>query len=101
METFTREELSIIGLSLKNNETFPSLNSLIREIVCGVGFNTIELQNIDTDTLADSLETKLNQLKEENPAMFQRFYLAMQKLWESKENITNYELKLKEVGLLS
>lgn len=100
METFTREELSIIGLTLKNNETFPSLNSLIREIVCGVGFNTIELQNIDTDTLADSLETKLNQLKE-NPAMFQRFYLAMQKLWESKENITNYELKLKEVGLLS
>ncbi len=95
MEKFSEKELLAIALTLKDKKMFPSQELFSLEVKYGIAFNQLD-EKYQVDEV--ELEQRISQIKESEPAEFERLYLAMEKFWSVE--VVNLQERLRELGLV-
>ncbi|MDF5728133.1 MAG: hypothetical protein PUP92_08850 [Rhizonema sp. PD38] len=94
MEKFSEKELLAIALTLKDKQVFPSQELFSLEVKYGIAFNQLDEKD-EVDEVG--LEERISLLRENEPAEFEKLYLAMEKFWDVV--VVNLQERLKELKL--
>ena len=95
MEKFTEKELLAIALTLKDKKVFPSQELFSLEVKYGIAFNQLD-EKYQVDEV--ELEERISQLKVQEPAEFEKLYLAMETFWEVE--VVSLQERLRELKLI-